>query len=125
MPTIRRLFAVLLVGALALAACGGDDDDGGSAEGEGDSSDGSTINVPPIDLRSLGEDEENLLKPLALAPKGIWLGPKDLRLFYQVRQNWRGECQESNPGMRVKSLRFHFGYSGFADATGFWARWHN
>ena len=52
---------------------------------------GSTINVPPIDLRSLGEDEENLLKPLALAPKGIWLGPKDLRLFYQVRQNWRGK----------------------------------
>ncbi|MGY4711650.1 FAD-binding protein [Mycolicibacterium sp. CBM1] len=52
---------------------------------------GSTINVPPIDLRKLGEDEENLLKPLALAPKGIWLGPKDLRLFYQVRQNWRGK----------------------------------
>ena len=46
MPTIRRLFAVLLAGALALAACGGDDDDGGSAEGEGDSGDGSTINVP-------------------------------------------------------------------------------
>jgi hypothetical protein len=46
MPTTRRLFAVLLAGALALAACGGDDDDGGSAEGEGDSSDGSTINVP-------------------------------------------------------------------------------
>ena len=46
---------------------------------------GSTINVPPIDLRSLGAEEENLLKPLALAPKGIWLGPKDLRLFYQVR----------------------------------------
>ncbi|WP_059017773.1 FAD-binding protein [Mycobacterium sp. M26] len=52
---------------------------------------GSTINVPPIDLRKLGEEEENLLKPLALAPKGIWLGPKDLRLFYQVRQNWRGK----------------------------------
>ncbi|MGH2473975.1 MAG: hypothetical protein ACRDIL_01820 [Candidatus Limnocylindrales bacterium] len=46
MPTTRRLFAVLLAGALSLAACGGDDDDGGSAEGEGDSSDGGTINVP-------------------------------------------------------------------------------
>lgn len=58
----------------------------------GGSDQGSTINVPPIDLRSLGADEELLLKPLALAPKGIWLGPKDLRLFYQVRQNWRGKA---------------------------------
>ena len=32
------------------------------------------------------------MAPLALAPKGIWLGPKDLRLFYQVRQNWRGKA---------------------------------
>ena len=53
---------------------------------------GSTINVPAIDLRKLGDEEQNLLKPLALAPKGIWLGPKDLRLFYQVRQNWRGKA---------------------------------
>ncbi|HEY5149703.1 MAG TPA: FAD-binding protein [Mycobacterium sp.] len=53
---------------------------------------GSTINVPPIDLRVLGDEEDKLLKPLALAPKGIWLGPKDLRLFYQVRQNWRGKA---------------------------------
>jgi succinate dehydrogenase/fumarate reductase flavoprotein subunit len=53
---------------------------------------GSTINVPPIDLRTLGDEEDKLLKPLALAPKGIWLGPKDLRLFYQVRQNWRGKA---------------------------------
>ncbi len=52
---------------------------------------GSTINVPAMDLRSLGEQEQNLLAPLALAPKGIWLGPKDLRLFYQVRQSWRGK----------------------------------
>lgn len=59
--------------------------DGGSAQG-------STINVPPIDLRELGDEEEKLLKPLALAPKGIWLGPKDLRMFYQVRQNWRGKA---------------------------------
>ncbi|ULE31685.1 FAD-binding protein [Mycobacterium sp. IDR2000157661] len=53
---------------------------------------GSTINVPAIDLRELGEDEQDLLQPLALAPKGIWFAPKDLRLFYQVRQNWRGKA---------------------------------
>jgi 3-oxosteroid 1-dehydrogenase len=52
---------------------------------------GSTINVPPIDLRKLGDDEEKLLKPLALAPKGIWLGPKELRTFYRIRQSWAGK----------------------------------
>lgn len=58
----------------------------------GGSERGSTINVPAIDLRKLGDEEQHLLQPLALAPKGIWLGPKDLRLFYQVRQNWRGKA---------------------------------
>jgi succinate dehydrogenase/fumarate reductase flavoprotein subunit len=53
---------------------------------------GSTINVPEIDLRVLGDDEQKLLTPLALAPRGIWFGPKDLRLFYQVRQSWRGKA---------------------------------
>ncbi|MDR3659393.1 MAG: FAD-binding protein [Mycobacterium sp.] len=53
---------------------------------------GSTINVPEIDLRVLGDEEANLLQPLALAPRGIWFAPKDLRLFYQVRQNWRGKA---------------------------------
>jgi succinate dehydrogenase/fumarate reductase flavoprotein subunit len=53
---------------------------------------GSTINVPPIDLRKLGDDEQKLLKPLALAPKGIWLGPKELRSFYRVRQSWAGKA---------------------------------
>jgi succinate dehydrogenase/fumarate reductase flavoprotein subunit len=52
---------------------------------------GSTINVPPIDLRELGEDEQTLLTPLALAPKGIWLGPKELRSFYRIRQSWAGK----------------------------------
>ena len=52
---------------------------------------GSTINVPPIDLRKLGDDEEKLLKPLALAPKGIWLGPEELRSFYRIRQSWAGK----------------------------------
>ncbi|OBK18802.1 FAD-binding protein [Mycobacterium asiaticum] len=53
---------------------------------------GSTINVPPIDLRHLGDDEDKLLQPLALAPKGIWLGPKELRSFYQIRQSWTGKA---------------------------------
>ncbi len=48
--------------------------------------------MPEIDLRKLGDEEQNLLRPLALAPKGIWFAPKDLRLFYQVRQNWRGKA---------------------------------
>lgn len=52
---------------------------------------GSTINVPPIDLRKLGADEQQLLQPLALAPKGIWLGPKELRTFYRIRQSWAGK----------------------------------
>jgi succinate dehydrogenase/fumarate reductase flavoprotein subunit len=52
---------------------------------------GSTINVPPIDLRKLGPDEHKLLQPLALAPKGIWLGPKELRTFYRIRQSWAGK----------------------------------
>jgi 3-oxosteroid 1-dehydrogenase len=58
----------------------------------GGSAQGSTINVPAIDLRKLGDEERNLLTPLALAPRGIWFAPKDLRLFYQVRQNWRGKA---------------------------------
>jgi 3-oxosteroid 1-dehydrogenase len=58
----------------------------------GGSERGSTINVPAIDLRKLGGEERNLLTPLALAPRGIWFAPKDLRLFYQVRQNWRGKA---------------------------------
>ena len=52
---------------------------------------GSTINVPPIDLRTLADEEQHLLAPLALAPRGIWLGPKELRSFYQVRQSWAGK----------------------------------
>jgi 3-oxosteroid 1-dehydrogenase len=57
----------------------------------GGSEQGSTINVPPIDLRKLGSEEQHLLAPLALAPRGIWLGPKELRSFYQVRQSWAGK----------------------------------
>lgn len=70
---------------------------------------GSTINVPAIDLRKLGDEEQHLLAPLALAPKGIWLGPKDLRLFYQVRQSWRGK------GVLVKLLWRMFRARVFGD----------
>jgi len=58
----------------------------------GGSAEGSTINVVPIDVRELGDDEQKMLAPLALAPKGVWLGPKDLRSFYQIRQSWRGKA---------------------------------
>ena len=57
----------------------------------GGSEQGSTINVPAIDLRKLGADEQKLLQPLALAPRGIWLGPKELRTFYRIRQSWAGK----------------------------------
>ncbi len=57
----------------------------------GGSEQGSTINVPAIDLRKLGADEQTLLQPLALAPRGIWLGPKELRTFYRIRQSWAGK----------------------------------
>lgn len=52
---------------------------------------GRTVNVPPIDLRRLGPDEELLIRPLNLAPRGIWLGPKELHDFYRIRQSWRGK----------------------------------
>ncbi|WP_033287612.1 FAD-binding protein [Amycolatopsis jejuensis] len=52
---------------------------------------GRTVNVPPLDLRTLGTDAALLRKPLALAPLGIWLGPKELHDFYTIRQSWRGK----------------------------------
>jgi len=40
---LRRIFVVLLVGSMALAACGGDDDGGGGSDGDagGDGGDGA------------------------------------------------------------------------------------
>lgn len=75
----------------------------------GGSQQGSTINVPALDLRRLGDQEQYLLTPLALAPKGIWLGPKDLRLFYQIRQSWRGK------GVLIKLLWRMFRARVFGD----------
>lgn len=52
---------------------------------------GSTINVPPVDLRSLGEDAGRLHPPLAVTPKGMWIGPDELPDFYRLRQTWTGK----------------------------------
>lgn len=51
---------------------------------------GSLISVEPIDLRELGPDESRLLPPLALAPRGVWIGPNELPHFYRFRQTWPG-----------------------------------
>jgi succinate dehydrogenase/fumarate reductase flavoprotein subunit len=58
----------------------------------GGSSLGRTVNVAPIDLRRLGSDGDRLIKPMALAPRGIWLGPKELHDFYRIRQSWKGKA---------------------------------
>lgn len=52
---------------------------------------GSTINVPPIDLRRLGDDADLLHPPLGVAPKGMWIGPNELPDFYRLRQSWAGK----------------------------------
>jgi len=57
----------------------------------GGSAQGSVINVEPIDLRRLGDDEDKLLKPAAVGPRGMWLRPLELRSFYTIRQSWQGK----------------------------------
>jgi succinate dehydrogenase/fumarate reductase flavoprotein subunit len=57
----------------------------------GGSAEGSVINVEPIDLRRLGEDEDKLLKPAAVGPRGMWLRPLELKSFYTIRQSWEGK----------------------------------
>ncbi|MFC9835501.1 FAD-binding protein [Rhodococcus sp. NPDC127530] len=52
---------------------------------------GSTINVPPVDLRSLGDDVDQLHPPLAVTPRGMWIGPTELPDFYRLRQTWAGK----------------------------------
>ncbi|WP_457967047.1 FAD-binding protein [Arthrobacter sp. D1-29] len=58
----------------------------------GGSTAGSVINVPAIDLRELGADIDALLPPLALAPRGMWIGPSELREFYRLRQSWKAKA---------------------------------
>jgi succinate dehydrogenase/fumarate reductase flavoprotein subunit len=57
----------------------------------GGSAQGNLINLEPIDLRLLGDDEDKLLKPLALTPRGMWLRPLELKDFFTIRQSWRGK----------------------------------
>ncbi|MFI5621854.1 FAD-binding protein [Nocardioides sp. NPDC051685] len=52
---------------------------------------GSTINVPPVDLRSLGEDADKLHPPISMMPRGMWIGPTELPDFYRLRQTWAGK----------------------------------
>jgi succinate dehydrogenase/fumarate reductase flavoprotein subunit len=61
-------------------------------EQPGGSAQGSVINVEPVDLRRLGADEDKLLAPLALTPRGMWLRPLELKDFYTIRQSWRGKA---------------------------------
>ncbi len=58
----------------------------------GGSAQGSVINLEPIDLRRLGEDEDKLLRPAAVGPRGMWLRPLELKDFYTIRQSWRGKA---------------------------------
>jgi len=60
-------------------------------EEPGGSAEGNLINLEPIDLRRLGEDEDKLLGPLALTPRGMWLRPLELKDFFTIRQSWRGK----------------------------------
>jgi 3-oxosteroid 1-dehydrogenase len=57
----------------------------------GGSAEGSVINVEPIDLRRLGADEDKLLKPAAVGPRGMWLRPLELRSFFTIRQSFEGK----------------------------------
>jgi 3-oxosteroid 1-dehydrogenase len=70
----------------------------------GGSAEGSVINVEPLDLRRLGDDEGKLLQPLALAPRGMWLRPLELRSFFTIRQSWRGKVVLARFAWRM--LRF-------------------
>lgn len=60
-------------------------------EAPGGSARGSVINIPPIDLRELGEDQSKLLAPYGITPSGMWIAPNELRDFYQLRQTWRSK----------------------------------
>jgi succinate dehydrogenase/fumarate reductase flavoprotein subunit len=61
-------------------------------ETPGGSARGSVINIEPVDLRILGEDQDKLRRPLALAPRGMWMRPLELKDFYTIRQSWRGKA---------------------------------
>jgi succinate dehydrogenase/fumarate reductase flavoprotein subunit len=60
-------------------------------EEPGGSAQGSVINLEPIDLRKLGADEEKLLRPAAVGPRGMWMRPLELKPFFTIRQSWQGK----------------------------------
>lgn len=66
---------------------------------------GRSVNVHPIDLRTLGPDAQLLRKPHALAPRGIWLGPKELHDFYRMRQSWHGKVVLAKLAWRMLKAR--------------------
>ena len=57
----------------------------------GGSGQGSVINIPPIDLRRLGDDEHRLLVQDGITPNGLWIAPNELVDFYRLRQTWKGK----------------------------------
>ena len=57
----------------------------------GGSTQGSVINVEPIDLRRLGADEAKLRKSAAVGPRGMWLRPLELKPFFTLRQSKDGK----------------------------------
>ena len=60
-------------------------------ERPGGSEQGSVINIPQIDLRTLGDDIDKLLPPPAVGPRGFWIAPNELIHFYRLRQSWQGK----------------------------------
>ncbi len=60
-------------------------------EEPGGSAQGSVINLEPIDLRKLGDDEDKLLRPAAVGPRGMWMRPLELKPFFTIRQSWAGK----------------------------------
>lgn len=60
-------------------------------EAPGGSARGSVINIPPIDLREMGDDARTMLSPKGFTPNGMWIAPNELRDFYQLRQTWKSK----------------------------------
>lgn len=71
----------------------------------GGSERGSVINIPPIDLRELGEDADRMLKPVGFTPKGFWIAPNELVDFYRLRQTFAGKVIFVRLAMRMARAR--------------------
>ena len=71
----------------------------------GGSERGSVINIPPIDLRELGEDAARMLAPAGFTPKGFWIAPNELVDFYRLRQTWAGKVTFVKLALRMARAR--------------------